>query len=255
MIYLHYRGVRAFSLWPSAQSKDGDLPTVVGTVSKDFIALWRINPDGCTLEQARPSLDCLPLWHASQPADGEDANALKHEDASHMWTGSNSGIVRCWDVNTSSPSKPVMDFAAKTGGGQISGMVLYPEAGCLILSHTSGMSFIDMRKGEPIRHQYTQQPVVKCAIASPQSPMLFAGVGNELMQYDTRFFKDGIDYKPKAVGQWSLRAQITAVTVTTSARPRAYEGAGFGILHHGASTVLGQLHFPVQDDRAHPPKL
>ncbi|CAE8591089.1 unnamed protein product [Polarella glacialis] len=88
------------------------------------------------------------------------------------------------------------------------------------------MGFIDIRAGSVIRQQFTKESVGKVSLLNGSSPMLFAGIGSELMQYDTRCFKDGVDYKPKAIASWSLGSPITALHCTQTGRGHLLVAAG-----------------------------
>merc|ERR1712054_303703 len=114
----------------------------------------------------------------------------------------------------------------KTSSGWMTTMVLWPNAGCVAVSHSSGIAFIDMRAGKTIRQQYTKSKVEGIACASQDSPFLFAGVGPELFQYDTRCWKDGISYVPKAVGQWSVDDPITSLATCITGKGHVLVAVG-----------------------------
>jgi len=200
--------VKACSLWPRPENREST-PTLVATVSKDVLGLSRIGINGCSLETPA-------VWSKDNPGDMQDVNAITHESAERFWTGGNSGTVKCWDVNATQNRGVIMALDSNASGW-ISAVELWPEAGVLVCSHSSGIGFLDMRAGKLIRQQYTNVAVGGICSLAGKSPMLFAGVGKDLTQYDTRLFRDGVDVKPKAVGQWSLRAPVSSVTCTQSA--------------------------------------
>lgn len=204
-IFLHYRGCRAISLWPRPESKDS-IPVLAGTVSKDMLAVSKIDTDGSTLE--------LPsLWKVNNPHIQTDINALKHENVDRIWSGDNKGIVKGWDV-TSGSTEPVSDI--QTNFGRMTGMEVWGKPGVLLCSHDDGLGYVDIRAGKVIRSQNTKKACGKVCILNQDDPNLFAGIGPELMQYDTRCFTDGKDAKPKAIGQWTLSGDITALHATPS---------------------------------------
>lgn len=208
MVYLHYRGVRAISLWPRPENRE-TTPHLAVTVSKDIIGMSKIGIDGCSL--VSPA-----AWQKPDPHDMTDINALKHESIHKFWTGDNAGLVKCWDVNASGKGT-VMEMNSHSAGW-LSGLELWPQAGVMVCSHSSGMGFLDIRAGTVIRQQYTKESVGKVCILDGDSPMLFAGVGGELLQYDTRCWADGNDYKPKAVASWSMGSHITALNTTLTGK-------------------------------------
>mmetsp|Transcript_3586 Transcript_3586/g.6311 ORF Transcript_3586/g.6311 Transcript_3586/m.6311 type:complete len:594 (-) Transcript_3586:292-2073(-) len=217
MVYLHYRGVRCISLWPRPENRE-TTPHMAVTVSKDVIAMSKIGMDGVSIESPA-------VWKQSDPHDGlGDVNALTHESVGKFWTGDNAGILRLWDVNASGKGM-VSDFNSNAAGW-LSGLVLWPDSGMMVCSHSSGIGFIDTRAGKVIRQQYTKEPVGKVSILNGNSPILFAGIGGELMQYDTRCWADGKDYKPKAVASWSLGAAITSLDCTATGKGHLLVAAG-----------------------------
>lgn len=204
MIYAHYRGVRAISLWPKPSSRES-VPVYCATVSKDVLALSKIRSDGVGL------VKCGALCSVADPHHMSDVNCLLHDSVDRVWTGDNDGIMKCWDVTRSNTMKDAL-IDLKTTCGWISSMVMWQDAGCLAAAHSSGICFVDMRAGKVIRQQYTSRPVSKVTYLNKDSPMFFAGVGEDLNQYDTRKWVDGIDYKPKVVGQWNLNSLITSMS-------------------------------------------
>jgi len=215
MVFLHYRGVRAMSLWPRPENKEAT-PVVAGTVSKDVIAVSKIGMDGCSLETPAQ-------WVSRDPHTITDVNALKHESLERMWSGDNKGIVKCWDVTNQ--SKPEAAEIA-TGSGWMTSMEVWGGPGVLLCSHTNGMVYVDTKAGKVIRQQSTKNAVGKVCTLNPEHPMMFAGIGPELFQYDTRCFADGKDVKPKAVGQWSLSNNITALHCTMTRKSHLLIGVG-----------------------------
>eukprot|EP00435_Cladocopium_sp_Y103_P051374 s82_g15.t3 len=216
MIYLHYRGVRCISLWPKPENREAT-PHVAATVSKDVLAVSKIGIDGV-------SLQVPAVWQKPDPHEGVgDVNAMQHESMNKLWTGDNGGILRCWDVNAAGKGV-VCDFNSQSAGW-LSGLALWPEPGVMVCSHSSGMGFIDTKAGKVIRQQYTKEPVGKVTLLNGTSPMLFAGIGGELMQYDTRCFADGQD-KPKAIASWSLGSPITSLHCTETGKGHLLVAAG-----------------------------
>jgi len=210
MIYCHYRGVRVISLWPRPAHRES-VPVFAATVSKDVLGLSKIRSDGLGLQAAGG------VWKIDDPHELVDINCMLHETVDKLWTGDNGGLMKCWDC-TRSGKKDATVMEIPTSCGWVSGMVMWANAGCLAVSHSSGIAFIDMRAGKMIRQQYTNSSVGKIAFLDQDSPHLFAGVGKELNQYDTRCWRDGIDYKPKVVGQWSLGQNISSVASCVSGK-------------------------------------
>ncbi|CAE7180087.1 Sec63 [Symbiodinium pilosum] len=217
MVYLHYRGVRCISLWPKPENREAT-PHVAATVSKDILAVSKIGVDGV-------SLQVPAVWQQADPHEGVgDVNAMQHETLNKIWTGDNGGNLRCWDVNASGKGV-VSDFNSQAAGW-LSGLAMWPESGVMVCSHSSGIGYIDIRAGKVIRQQYTKESVGKVTVLNWTSPMLFAGIGGELMQYDTRCFADGPDHKPKAVASWSLGSPITSLHCTETGKGHLLVAAG-----------------------------
>lgn len=216
MIYLHYRGVRCISLWPKPENREAT-PHVAATVSKDVLAVSEIGIDGVSLQVPE-------LWKRTDPHEGVgDVNAMQHESVNKLWTGDNGGNLRCWDVNATGKGI-VCDFNSQSAGW-LSGLALWPEPGVMVCSHSSGMGFIDTKAGKVIRQQYTKEAVGKVTLLNGSSPMLFAGIGGELMQYDTRCFAD-VQEKPKAIASWSLGSPITSLHCTETGKGHLLVAAG-----------------------------
>lgn len=215
MVFLHYRGVRVISPWPRMDSST-PTPHHVATVSRDWLALSKIGADGCSIEQPA-------VWKVNYPHTNEnDVNALRHESISRLWTGANDGLLKCWDVNStaSSASKGAGNVAeirlkSKTW---VTGLEMWPSAGVIVAAHTSGIAYGDMRTGSIIREQYTNNPVSRVCCPDLGHHMLFAGIGKDLMQYDTRCFHDGVNAKPAVLGSWTLRAKVTSIGCATTSR-------------------------------------
>jgi len=217
MVYLHYRGVRCISLWPRPENREAT-PHMAVTVSKDVLAMSKIGMDGVSIESPA-------VWKQNDPHEVVgDVNALTHESVGKFWTGDNAGNLRLWDVNAS--GKGVVSDFNSHAAGWLSGLVLWPDSGMMVCSHSSGMGFIDSRACKVIRQQYTKDSVGKVCILNGTSPTLFAGIGSELMQYDTRCWADGPDYKPKAVASWSLGSAITSLHCTESGKGHLLVAAG-----------------------------
>merc|ERR1712185_863329 len=119
-----------------------------------------------------------------------------------------------------------MGIAKSETGTHLSGMEIWGAAGVAVCSHTSGLSYIDIRAGKLIRNQNTKHIVSSLVFLNQDNPNFFAGMGPELMQYDTRFWKDGNDSKPKAVAQWTMPAKVTALHAISSRRGSLLIGAG-----------------------------
>jgi len=205
MIYLHYRGVRRISLWPRPEL-GGAPPHLAATVSKDVLAVSRISQDGC-------GLDGPPLWQRPDPHTLTDVNALRCESLEKLWSGDNNGIVKCWDVS-SDRREPLVQV--RTGRGQMTNMEVWGKAGAVACSTSDGFSFIDAREGKEIRSQSTKNSVGCLCILHEDNPMMFAGVGPDLMQYDTRCWKNGLAERQAAIGQWTLSANVTAMHCTST---------------------------------------
>jgi len=215
MVFLHHRGVRSLSLWPRPENRDAT-PHLVGTVSKDMLAISKVSIDGCSLETPA-------LWTQENPHILTDVNALKHESINRLWSGDNKGIVKCWDVN-SAAKKEVCEIS--THSGWLTSMEIFGGPGVMLCSHSNGIAYVDTKANKMIRQQVTKNPVGRVAILNPESPVVFAGIGPELMQYDTRCFADGNDVKPKAIGQWTLSANITALHCISSRKGHLLIGVG-----------------------------
>mmetsp|Transcript_69367 Transcript_69367/g.206597 ORF Transcript_69367/g.206597 Transcript_69367/m.206597 type:complete len:693 (-) Transcript_69367:122-2200(-) len=217
MIFQHYRGVRNISLWPKAESRDA-VPQFAATISKDWLALWKVSMHGL-------GLDVPCLWKGQDPAGGADPTALKHESKEKLWTLGNDCRVKCWDVNAAPGRGPVFAADLKSSSW-VTGMQLWPGPGVMVCSHASGILFFDMRAGKLIRNQFTKSSVGGVSLLHGDSPMLFAGIGNDLMQYDTRLWREGNDYKPKGVGSWTLRSRITALHCTETRKGHVLVACG-----------------------------
>lgn len=217
MIYQHYRGVRNISLWPKAESRDA-VPQFAATISKDWLALWKVSMLGLGLETP-----CL--WKNPDPQGGTDPTALKHESRERLWSSGNDSKVKCWDVNTASDTGPVLSAETKAAGW-VTGMQLWQGPGVMVCSHSSGMLFFDMKAGKLIRNHFTKTSVGGVCVLHGESPMLFAGIGSDLMQYDTRLWRDGPDYKPSTVGSWTLRGRITALHCTETRKGHVLVACG-----------------------------
>lgn len=218
MVYLHHRGVRAISLWPQVVSSESQ-PYAVGTVSKDWLGLSKIGMDGSSIEQPA-------IWKAPTPHAGDgDVNALMHESAQRMWTGGNDGVVKCWDVNTSSDKGCISQITAGSKAW-LTGIQLWTEAGMLVATHSSGISYVDTRAGKLIRQQYTKEPAAAMCLLSNGHPHMFAGIGSSLFQYDTRCFADGPESKPKAIGEWGLKDKVTSINCVQSAKGNTLTAVG-----------------------------
>uniref|UniRef100_A0A7S1LV68 J domain-containing protein n=1 Tax=Alexandrium catenella TaxID=2925 RepID=A0A7S1LV68_ALECA len=215
MVYLHYRGVRAISLWPRPENKEAT-PVLAGTVSKDMIAVSKIGIDGCSLETPAQ-------WRQENPHTITDVNAMRHESLERLWSGDNKGIVKCWDV-TGQSGPEVAEIS--TNSGWMTGMEIWGAAGVMICSHSNGIAYVDTKAGKTIRQQTTKNPVGKVCILNQENPIMFAGIGPELFQYDTRCFSDGRDSKPKAVAQWTLSHNITALHTTMTRKGHVLIGVG-----------------------------
>lgn len=96
----------------------------------------------------------------------------------------------------------------------------------LLCANDSGLCYIDTRSGEVIRRQVTNHPCFKVCILNQEDPNLFAGIGYELLQYDTRCFSDNRDAKPKAIAQWSLPANVTALDCISTRKNHLLVGVG-----------------------------
>jgi len=215
MVFLHYRGVRSISLWPRLGPKEVT-PHLVGTVSKDVIAVSKIGLDGCSLGPV--------VWQQNDPHEMTDVNVLRHESANLMWTGDNSGLVRCWDINACGRGNIMSVGSGATGW--LSGLELWDSPGMMCLSHSSGMVFLDYKAGKVVHDIKKKEAVGALSALNTQSSTFFAGVGADLMQYDTRKFGGDLDYKNMAVGMWSLGSPVTALTCTETARGHILVAAG-----------------------------
>jgi len=215
MVRLHTRGVRAVSLWPRAEHTEC-LPRLVGSVSKDVLAVSRLGPDG-------RSVEAPAAWARGGPHDGADVSALRHESQERMWSGDTKGVIKQWDTSGHGPG----DVVRIDGNfGWLTGMEVWQAAGAIACSHSSGIAFVDARAGKVVHSQHTKDSCGALAVLTGGHPMLFAGVGCHLMQYDTRCFPDGAGSKPRAVGQWTLPAKVTALCCTATFEGNLLLGVG-----------------------------
>mmetsp|Transcript_60162 Transcript_60162/g.127437 ORF Transcript_60162/g.127437 Transcript_60162/m.127437 type:complete len:593 (+) Transcript_60162:115-1893(+) len=215
MVYLHYRGVRAISLWPKLGRRDVT-PHLVATVSKDVLAVSKIGIDGCSLEPG--------YWKQPDPHGMTDVNVLRHESASRLWTGDNHGLIKCWDVQAAGRGEVIsMNSGAS---GWISGMELWDSAGMMCVSHSSGLCFIDFKAGKMVHDIRKKEAVGALTALGVESNTFFAGVGSDLMQYDTRKFGASLDYKNMAVGMWNFSSPITALSCTETTHGHILVAAG-----------------------------
>jgi len=216
MVYLHQRGCRSISLWPRPESREST-PVVAGTCSKDTIAVSKIDLEGFSVESPA-------VWSFGNPHNITDVNVVRHESANRMWSGDNRGIVKLWDVSGAPETGDILTIGSNSGW--ITGMEVWAEPGVLVASHSNGICFIDTKAGKTIRQQTTKAAVGKLCILNGDSPIMFAGIGEELLQYDTRMYKDGKDAKPKAIGQWTLDANITSMHCTETRKGHLLIGVG-----------------------------
>jgi len=189
---------------------------MAATVSKDVLALSKIGMDGCSLMEAQ--------WQQTDPADSIDVNVLKHGDANKLWTGDNDGRVRYWDVNASGRGI-VADFHSGATGW-LSGMEIWEQASMMCCSHSSGLCFVDVRTTKVVQDMKKKEAVGALTALNTNSNLFFAGVGGDLMQYDTRKFASDLDYKNMAVGMWNLKSPITAMSCTETGRGHLLVAAG-----------------------------
>merc|ERR1712192_155757 len=89
-----------------------------------------------------------------------------------------------------------------------------------------GLTYVDSKAGSIIRTQTTKASCGKVCILNQNDPNLFAGIGEKLLQYDTRCFRDGKDAKPKAIGEWTLPSMVTALHAIPSQKGHLLIGVG-----------------------------
>lgn len=65
-------------------------------------------------------------------------------------------------------------------------MEIWESAGMMCCSHSSGMVFLDTRAGKVVSDMKKKEAVGALAALNADSRYFFAGVGRDLMQYDTR---------------------------------------------------------------------
>mmetsp|Transcript_84132 Transcript_84132/g.242912 ORF Transcript_84132/g.242912 Transcript_84132/m.242912 type:complete len:590 (-) Transcript_84132:162-1931(-) len=215
MVFLHYRGVRSISLWPSPGMQDST-PHLAGTVSKDYIAVSKIGIDGCSLQPAE--------WKQSDPHDMTDINVLRHESANKMWSGDNSGVVKCWDINAS--GRGLVASLGSGASGWLSGMELWEQAGMMCCSHSSGIVFVDTKSGQMVSDMKKKESVLALTALGSNSQYFFAGVGRDLMQYDTRKWGADLDYRKMAVAMWTLDSPVTALSCAETKKGHLLVAAG-----------------------------
>eukprot|EP00971_Amphidinium_carterae_P217848 4324410-Amphidinium_carterae.1 len=78
-------------------------------------------------------------------------------------------------------------------------MAVWGKAGAVVCSSSDGLAFIDGRSGQEVRQTNTKHPCGCIGILHEDNPIMFAGVGAELMQYDTRCWKNGLSEKQTAI--------------------------------------------------------
>lgn len=213
--YLHGRGCRSISLWPRLDSSSV-VPVFAATVSKDMLGVTKIESNGTTLEKEAQ-------WKVPNPHNIIDVNAVKHASVDRIWTGCNDGIVKNWDVAGGS-TEAISEV--KGHFGRMTALEVWGQAGVICCSHDGGLGFVDGKAGKIIRNQATKKSVGKVCILNQDDPNLFAGIGKDLLQYDTRCWRDGVDAKPKAIGQWTMRGDVTALTVINSRKGHLLVGVG-----------------------------
>mmetsp|Transcript_33479 Transcript_33479/g.59019 ORF Transcript_33479/g.59019 Transcript_33479/m.59019 type:complete len:574 (-) Transcript_33479:81-1802(-) len=203
LVYLHGRGCRKLSLWPRPLGRDSN-PRLVASVSKDMIGVSTIGADGC-------SVDMPAVWKRENPHSSEDANALVWCQAGKVVSGANDKTVKLWDVEAGTM---VQEYPV---GFHMTSLEVWMEPGVIVGTHAGGVAYLDMRAGTVAQNQYKSKPVSCVSCVKAGHPMMFMGLGHDLMQYDTRCFADGAaNTKPKAIGQWTLRGNVQSVHCTLS---------------------------------------
>lgn len=204
MVYLHGRGCRKMSLWPRPEGRES-YPRLVASISKDALGVSKISTDGCGVDQPA-------MWKQLDPHEGEDANSLLWAAEGQLLSGANDKILKLWDVEAGSLSQKI------NVGFQISGFEVWMESGVVAVAHTGGIAYVDLRTDTVARNEYKKKPVTAISCLKAGHPMMFVGLGADLMQYDTRCFADGISSKPKPVATWTLQGNVWSVHTTMSRR-------------------------------------
>lgn len=166
-------------------------------------------------------LESPAAWKQENPHIMTDVNALRHESVDKMWSGDNKGIVKGWDLNEGREFSEIV-----TGSGWMTALEVWGRPGVICCSHSNGIAYIDSRAGKIARQQVTKNPVGRLCMLNQDSPVMFGGIGPELMQYDTRMFVEGAESKPKAVAQWTLSANVTALHCTPTRKGHLLIGVG-----------------------------
>jgi len=208
LIFLHERGARAIALWPRPNSRDA-APYLVGSVSKDAIGVSQICSDGSSLSS--------PLWRCQNPHNEkpqeltQKISTLCWQNRGQIWSGGTDGLVKLWDVEG---GRQEATITVKTSVVEV--IETWDGPGMLVAGGTAGLVYLDARVGSIVRSQETRCAVCALRVLHGDHPMLFMGVGNDLVQYDTRMFAEGKDAKFTGVGSWTLKSRVTAINCTTS---------------------------------------
>merc|ERR1712186_305253 len=89
-----------------------------------------------------------------------------------------------------------------------------------------GLCYWDIKANKAIHSQSTRKACGKIHSLSQDDPNVFAGIGPELMQYDTRCLTNGSGQRPKAIGQWTLPGKVTALHAIPSRKGNLLVAAG-----------------------------
>jgi len=201
---LHRRGCHAISLWPALPGGrvPEDQPRFLASVSSDCLAVSRVAESACGLEP--------PSWTVSNPHGPQgEARHICWASAESVWSGDRAGTLKLWDVSQGGAKAScevplnLHDFAH---------MTVQPTAGLLLAACEDGIAFFDTRACKMVRTQFTKEPVKVISALQGEHVNVYAGVGSNLVQYETRMLAGGgLDSKSKAVGMWTLPSKVLAL--------------------------------------------
>jgi len=186
------------------------------------LGVSRIAGDGVAVEEPA-------AWRVQGPhGDWGSPRHVCWGGAGSLWSCDRDGALKLWDVGS-----VATEAAASTqlAAHALAHVVAQPAAGLLMGSHEDGIAFFDTRDCRVIRHQYTKHPATAACVLPGRPEVLFAGVGNSLMQYETRMLAGGrMDSKSAAVGTWSLPSPVLSLDCicTASGHPLVAVGCKDG---------------------------
>jgi len=209
-IMVHSRGCRAISLWPRPECPNSQ-PQLLSSVSTDAIGVSRIISTAGGLEEPA-------IWRTEDPHAGAyEVCTVCWENAERLWSGDTEATIKAWDVEAGRHSAVSTVKVSSWDKAKVTSLEVWSDVGILAASHAEGITFVDTRASKVVRQQYTKVEPSKICMPNPGHTMIFAGVGGNLCQYDTRKFADGPATKPTVVGTWELPSNILSISCITSA--------------------------------------